>query len=188
MQGVAHGTVFEGSHARVGVLDRFGQKNAACLAGGKPGTDSEFPAKCAGNSCQSPVCGISVVLIIAMRRISAILLVGLFGFWLIGPALLAQDAGSQLPACCRRAGKHHCAMAAIQTQSPAGPVLHTGRCTLFPVGAAVPTDGTVSLPAASESIFAGLISHPASRPQMEALCRISYSRAGQKRGPPTPLS
>src|SRR5260370_26681995 len=28
------------------------------LPGGKPGTDSEFPSNCAGNSCQSPVCDV----------------------------------------------------------------------------------------------------------------------------------
>jgi 4-amino-4-deoxy-L-arabinose transferase-like glycosyltransferase len=32
--------------------------NGAYLAGGKPGTDTEFPAKDAGNSCQSPVCSV----------------------------------------------------------------------------------------------------------------------------------
>jgi hypothetical protein len=141
---------------------------------------------CHGRSASAAPPG--VVLIIAMRRISAILLVALFSFSLISPALFAQVAGSELPTCCRRAGKHHCAMAAIQSESSSGPVLQTGRCPFFPVGQAVPANRTVSLAAASASIFAGLVGHPACCPQTEALCRISYSRAGQKRGPPTPLS
>src|SRR5260370_41480353 len=37
---------------------RHTARNRAYLAGGKPGTDSEFPANGAGNSCQSPVCDI----------------------------------------------------------------------------------------------------------------------------------
>ena len=34
--------------------------NTGRVPQGKPGTDSEFPANCAGNSCQSPVCGASL--------------------------------------------------------------------------------------------------------------------------------
>src|SRR5260370_42517218 len=34
---------------------------------GKPGTDSEFPTKGAGNSCQSPVCGL-LIQSLSMRK------------------------------------------------------------------------------------------------------------------------
>src|SRR5260370_12036973 len=34
----------------------MGREWGGTASGGKPGTDSEFPANCAGNSCQSPVC------------------------------------------------------------------------------------------------------------------------------------
>ena len=44
-----------------------------------------------------------------MRRIAAMLLVSVFSFSPIGPALFV-DADSNLPACCRRGGQHHCAM------------------------------------------------------------------------------
>jgi len=121
----------------------------------------------------------------AMRRALAILLLGLFSFPLITPALFASDADSNLPACCRRGGKHHCAMMAMQPDAPlSGPSAQAGRCTLFPTPGAIPGRPAVSLPVVSQAIFAGLLSHPASCPQAEALCRISYSRAGQKRGPP----
>ena len=46
-----------------------------------------------------------------MRRALAILLVTVFSLPLIAPALASTPDDSQLPACCRRGGKHHCAMA-----------------------------------------------------------------------------
>jgi hypothetical protein len=123
----------------------------------------------------------------AMRGIFATLLVALFSFSLISPVVFASDAESKLPACCRRGGKHHCEMMASQSESSSGPAVQAGRCGFFPAAPAIPASRTVSLPGVSQVIFAGLVSHPASRPQTEALCRISYSRAGQKRGPPSLL-
>jgi hypothetical protein len=120
----------------------------------------------------------------AMRRALAILLLALFSFPLITPALFASDEDSNLPACCRRGGKHHCAMMAMQSESPSGPAAQAARCSSFPAASEIPGRPAVSLPAVFQAIFAGLLSHPASCPQAEALCRISYSRAGQKRGPP----
>jgi hypothetical protein len=120
-----------------------------------------------------------------MRRIFAVLLVGLFSFSLIGPAVFAGDADSKLPACCRRDGAHHCAMMASQAAS-SGPSVRADRCGFYPAATAIPPGQTVSLPGVAHAIFAGLLSHPASCAQTEALCRSSYSRAGQKRGPPPP--
>jgi hypothetical protein len=122
-----------------------------------------------------------------MRRILAIMLLALFSFPLISPALLASDTDAKLPACCRRNGSHHCSIVVGQPRA-AGPAIETGRCASFPVTAAFPGSRTLSSLGISPAIFCGLVSHPASRPPAEALCRISYSRAGQKRGPPTFLS
>ncbi len=55
-----------------------------------------------------------------MRRISAVLLLVLFGVSLLAPAF-ASEADSNLPACCRRAGKHHCSMAARSGSPQNGP-------------------------------------------------------------------
>src|SRR5579872_5652376 len=112
-----------------------------------------------------------------MRRISAILLLALFSFSLIGPLSFAQDAESNLPACCRRGGKHHCAMTTVRSESSSGPALQTARCPLFSLDQNVPGNRSVNVATASRAIFAGLVSHPTSRPQTEALCQISYSRA-----------
>jgi len=122
-----------------------------------------------------------------MRRVLAGLLVGMFGFSLIAPAVFASDADANLPACCRRGGKHHCAMMAGHSDS-SGPSWQADRCGLYPSAPTIPPGQTVSLPGVSQSIFRGLLSHPATCLRTEALCRISYSRAGQKRGPPAPLS
>jgi len=123
-----------------------------------------------------------------MRRIWAILLVAVYSFSPIAPAVFASDPESKLPPCCRRDGKHHCAMMANQQASPSGPSIQSNRCPLFPGAPAIPAGPAISLPGVAAAIFAGWLSHPAVCPQTEALCRISYSRAGQKRGPPILLS
>jgi len=123
-----------------------------------------------------------------MRRIWAMLLVTVFGSSLIAPAMRDLDPDSKLPACCRRQGHHHCAMTADRPASSSGPSLQADRCALFPGATAISEGPAVSLPVVAAAIFAGWLSHPAVCPQTEALCRISYSRAGQKRGPPILLS
>ncbi len=130
-----------------------------------------------------------------MRRALAALLMALFSFSLISPAVLAADPESNLPACCRRDGKHHCAMMAMQgamlampSESPSGPSLQAARCALFPSARAIPAGPAVSLPVFFQAIFAGLLGHSAFVPEPETVCLSSYSRAGQKRGPPASIS
>jgi hypothetical protein len=114
---------------------------------------------------------------------SAVLLMVLFSFSLIGPAVFASDADSKLPACCRASGKHHCGVTANQAEP--GSSVVAAKCPFFPAANGVPANPTVSLPGISRTILAGLVSLSTSRPRTDVLCRISYSRAGQKRGPPT---
>jgi hypothetical protein len=125
---------------------------------------------------------------VPMARVAAILLAALLSFSLISPAVLAADAYSNLPACCRRGGTHQCAMTANESGSSSGSSAQAARCLAYPAAKGVPASATISLPAISRAVFAGLVNHPASRPQTDALWRISYSRASQKRGPPAPLS
>jgi hypothetical protein len=119
----------------------------------------------------------------SVRRIIPILLVAIFSFALIAPAVFAADAESNLPACCRRDGAHHCAMNA----SSAGTSLLTPRCPAFPASKNGPITQTVSAASVARVLHGGLVSHSTSRPQTDALLQISYNRAGQKRGPPTLL-
>jgi hypothetical protein len=122
---------------------------------------------------------------IAVSRFLASLLLALFGFSLISPALLA-DADSNLPACCRRAGVHHCL---LTNRAPTGPAFNVARCPNFPGVRAVPAAAKLAgLVQTSRAVFASTVSHPTTHAQSEALYRISYNRAGQKRGPPIFLS
>ena len=67
-----------------------------------------------------------------------LLLLTLMGFSLIRPALMASKE-SNLPECCRRDGKHQCAMSgakAPQSHSSGGPEISASkRCAFFPTGA-----------------------------------------------------
>lgn len=121
-----------------------------------------------------------------MRRTSAMLLVALFSFSLIGPAVFAPNRDSKLPACCRRNGKHHCATMA--TESSSGPAVQAARCPLLPTVEGVPANRTVALASIYLGGFEPFVSRKASAPRTESLCHSSYSRAGQKRGPPTFLA
>jgi hypothetical protein len=69
-----------------------------------------------------------------LRRFSALLLLFVFGLSLLSP-LFGSDGDSNLPECCRRAGKHHCSMASESgTQgSPSNPAWrNNGRCPFYP--------------------------------------------------------
>ena len=121
-----------------------------------------------------------------MRRVVALPLLALFSFALIEPAVYVSGDQSSIPECCRREGKHRCAMP--QGSDPAsGPVLQPERCPSFPAHALTPRadSGTVAVYEAVAGAFAG---GRALDSQPESLCLISFSRAGQKRGPPISLA
>jgi hypothetical protein len=103
------------------------------------------------------------------------------------PALLAGPE-SNLPACCRRDGKHHCAMMGMleQQQENSGPSWNTvaKKCPLFPrATVAFFADPCTPIPATG---FAGLLSGASVvKAQSEVLFHVSHSRTRQKRGPPS---
>lgn len=126
-----------------------------------------------------------------MQRVWAILLVCLFSFTLIGPAV-STPAGSELklPACCRKNGQHHCsAMNPVEPQT-SGAAIRTVRvtCPSFPKAEVVPAYGKTGMPTPSGPVFAVIVSHPTAHAQIEAQYRVSFSRAWQKRGPPALLA
>jgi hypothetical protein len=126
-----------------------------------------------------------------MRRVPAILLVLVFSFPLIAPALL-RDGESNLPACCRRNGSHHCGMMAqdMAATPSSGPALDAFRakCPLFPSGGATVPECGPALVAASRTAGVAVSSQIADRGEAEAGYRISVNCSHQKRGPPSLLS
>jgi len=110
------------------------------------------------------------------------LLLAVFSFSLIAPAVLANE-DSNLPACCRRLGEHHCTLAA----SPGANFIQQ-RCPHFQSGSAALTASGMASVTPSQVVFAAIVSHPATHAQTGARYRISFSRAWQKRGPPALLS
>jgi hypothetical protein len=129
----------------------------------------------------------------ALRRLLAISLLVVLGLSYMSP-LLALDTktGSDVPACCRRDGRHHCtagaAMGANLAQY-ASPTFNGSaeKCPYCPRAIAVVHDEAFSVPAA-EAVHAELIAHPAVAAQTESKLRVSFGRARQKRGPPVSYS
>ena len=118
-----------------------------------------------------------------MRGIVAVVLAALFSWTPILP-LFASSPASNLPACCRRNGQHHCVQQSMHSLSPENAVsMVAPKCPLFPQAAA-PAHVQSYTPSESIAIFAGLVSYPAISAQAEAGYRISFHRARQKRGPP----
>ena len=124
-----------------------------------------------------------------MRKALSILLLAFFGLPIFSPLLaLTPRSEKDLPACCRRNGKHHCMMSMAerslrashdpQFQAPAE------KCPYCPTAIAV-VHGNTFVPPTAQAIFASLIAHPAVAAQTESKLRISRDRSRQKRGPPT---
>ena len=123
-----------------------------------------------------------------MRRALATFLLAVFSFPLVAPAVFA-DTASNLPECCRRGGKHHCAMM-MDEAAAAGVSLRSiqPRCPLYPGAPATPAGEFVAVLKSSCTVFGAVVSHPAIHVRTEAGYRISFGRSSQKRGPPVVLS
>jgi hypothetical protein len=123
-----------------------------------------------------------------VQRFLARLLLVLFSFSLIGPAVLAGSE-SQLPACCRRLGQHHCDATQGVNQASGSSVQAGGqKCPFFPLGRAVPAHAKALFRGTAQSVVATLVGHPAGHVRTESRYRVSFSRSSQKRGPPVLLS
>ena len=124
------------------------------------------------------------------RSISALLLTIIVAFH--GAAIaraITADSETDLPPCCRRHGKHHCAMLDLyrRLQVSGAPVWTAPieHCPLYPQEKAQATTPiAMYLPAHGAAIFAGIVSHPAVREQTLARYRMARDRARLKRGPP----
>ena len=121
-----------------------------------------------------------------MRRFFAVLLLAIFGSFLSAPLLaLSSDAESNLPACCRRDGKHHCMMHAGKSVFSSEKTLwrNDEKCPSFPRAIPGVRCQLHALPASARS-YAALVSDPACNVRTEAFYKVSFDRARHKRGPP----
>lgn len=122
-----------------------------------------------------------------MRRAFASLLVAVFSFPLIAPVLFANPA-SDLPACCRRNGKHRCALADMADQGalPAGLTVKAiqPKCPLFPNASTVAVS-CHTVPGSSSDVRVRLVFLSANRKTNENIPQIALRGSVRKRGPPT---
>jgi hypothetical protein len=122
-----------------------------------------------------------------MRRGTSILLLA---FFLLGslPAVLG-DNDANLPACCRRNGVHHCAMASVRAAILASgkPIVTApSTCPNYPGDNALtmaPLSGLVPTATAELALPAAFHSPSASR----ATARVSAARTRSSRAPPAPI-
>jgi len=123
-----------------------------------------------------------------VRRALAISLMLIFSLPLVSSLLGERVAEADLPACCRRDGRHHCAMTAEELMQGSATHMVGEKCPYTPAAPAVVVLPSFT-PTPAAMIFAGLIHHPAISPQTETQLRVSFDRVRQKRGPPAaPLS
>ena len=120
-----------------------------------------------------------------MRRNIAIILTVICSWMLVAPTL-ALSFEATLPLCCRKHGKHHCAMHLAEANEPGSFIAVSTQCPYFP-RASIALHNELSTPASAALFFADVIRHPTESPQTEAGYRISYCRSRQKRGPPVLL-
>jgi hypothetical protein len=122
-----------------------------------------------------------------VRRLSATLLLAAISFPLVAlVALASADRDSSIPACCRKDGKHKCAMSEMSDEISGSSFRVTSRCPMFPTSGAAPvcSSSTGALVPSSDQV--GEIAAPVNRSeQAELLYRISFNRSRQKRGPPS---
>jgi hypothetical protein len=124
-----------------------------------------------------------------LRRLIAISLLATLGLPFVPPLLaLTARSESNLPACCRRNGKHHCMMGmadrSLRTGGDPQFTAPAEKCPYSPA-AVIATHGNTFAPPLAQALFAALVAHPAIAAQTESKLRISLSRSRQKRGPPT---
>ncbi len=117
-----------------------------------------------------------------MRRALAITIALLFSLSLAAP-LFTVDAASNLPECCRRSGRHHCATGMIADSGSRTISTIAPKCPNWPTPTAAPWPNDFVSPQ-TQAISTPLYAHPESAPQTEARYRIAFARSRQKRGPP----
>jgi hypothetical protein len=120
-----------------------------------------------------------------MRRVAASLLAVMFSFTLIASDLIFADTTSQLPSCCRRGGKHHCASSHLSDGS-SDRTVGAAKCESFPTVKAFPSQIVTPLDTSTNGFV--LAVQPSVLPRTRLWIGISEANAESKRGPPSLLS
>jgi len=95
------------------------------------------------------------------------------------------DPESNLPACCRRAGKHHCVMMqAVENDVSCSLRATQQRCQQFPTTCPSLDAGATTV-SVRFNIRGPVPNRFVPNTQPEALLHISHCRSRQKRGPPS---
>jgi hypothetical protein len=131
-----------------------------------------------------------------MRRLLSIWLFAVIVLPLIAPLLSnGAAAESNLPACCRRNGKHHCMMsmaeAAVALSAQDGEHRFQAPPETCPYQQRAMTSSAhheISAIRIAPSTATLGLQDPTALAQVECLRRISFDRSRQKRGPPSLLS
>jgi len=123
-----------------------------------------------------------------MKRILSFVLLLMVGLPLISPVFgLSADAQTDLAACCRRNGAHHC----MSTQAEMDALLHGthvsqvhGKCPLYPAVARSNHREQLSFNQHS-ALIVDAFSHPARHGQVEDWTQPALEGEQHKRGPPS---
>lgn len=121
-----------------------------------------------------------------VRRLLAISLLLFCGLPLALPFFGESAVEASVPICCRRDGKHHCAMASMNSPQGLSTRTVSEKCPYSIASPAILVLRTFT-PSTAATVFAGIAQHPAASPQTEAQRRISFDRTRQKRGPPAQI-
>jgi hypothetical protein len=126
-----------------------------------------------------------------VRRFLSFVLLAVFSLPLILPALaLGQDPESNLPACCRRNGAHHCRMSAEQMQALLDghhfTTVHS-KCPLYPAAPVTLHQQNLSCGTAEPALLETPDSLALKTAQIAAWARSAEAGARHKRGPPAIL-
>jgi hypothetical protein len=118
------------------------------------------------------------------------LLLFVFSLSLIPTAVFAGSSTSNIPACCRKDGKHGCSMSGMRASEQHAS--HTSlksvaRCASFPKSVYLAPDGKAVAPPASGVSVETVLALVGLTEQAEIHRSVSFSRAWQKRGPPASL-
>ncbi|MEG9431295.1 hypothetical protein [Terriglobus sp. ADX1] len=124
-----------------------------------------------------------------LRKLISILLLAVFGLPFVSPLFAATaKSESDLPACCRRNGKHHCTMSMVARSHVASNKSEfrapLEKCPFYPASLKASQHSDFGL-TVSSAVFGEVISHPAVHTQTKSKWRVAHERSRHKRGPPS---